>query len=120
MATVVLSSTLTQYARHQMKLDISGKTLFGVLLSMIQKYPNLRQHLFDINGDLTRKMDFYLNEETIISKRWHNIPVKNSDTISIFLAGRNSMNEFSQGQQQLIPERNESRDRLKLVSSRCA
>lgn len=117
MATIVLSSTLTQYARQQSKFEVTGKTLFGVLLNMIQKFPHLRPHLFDIRGDLTRAhFNFYVNEENITTKRWHNIPVKQGDVISILLSGQSQKKRSSEESAVEIPIiRNERRDRLKLV-----
>jgi hypothetical protein len=118
MATVVLSSTLTQYTQQRSQLEISGKTLFGVVLKMIQEYPALRPHLFDINGELTKTMNYYLNEDDIPEKHWQNVPVRRDDVFSILLAGGIKI----RGKQktlcpQIIPMRNESRDRLKLVKA---
>lgn len=88
MAAVILSSILHEYANKQDKLEIKGKTLFAVMIQMIQSYPNLRRQLFDINGELTKSMNFYLNDKNIPEKNWENIPVKASDKISILYAGR--------------------------------
>lgn len=116
MATIILSSTLIQYAKQQGKFEVAGKTLFGVLLNMVQKFPHLRPHLFDIRGDLTRTdFNFYLNEENIITKRWHNIPIKAGDVISILLSGRGQGRKSLEELQVKVPKRNESRDRLKIV-----
>lgn len=120
MTTVVLSSTLTQYTKNQSKLDIAGKTLFAVLINLIQSYPQLRTHLFDVQGELTKNMNFYLNEETITAKYWQNIPIRKDDIISILLAGRSGQPSVEAGNHEHIqqrPPRNDRRDRLRLVYS---
>lgn len=120
MATIVLSSTLTQYAKDRSKLEISGKNLFAVMLNVIQQYPHLRPHLFDINGDLTRNMNFYLNDKGISPKKWQSIQVEAKDVVSILLASRNRVLPV-QGREVrdfIPPIRNSNRDRLHLVSSK--
>lgn len=120
MATLVLSSTLTQYAKNQSRVEIQGKTLFALLINLIQSYPQLRVHLFDIRGDLTKNMNFYLNEETVTAKYWQNIPVQKDDVISILLAsrsGRLPLEADYDRERVHRPPRNDRRDRLKLVHS---
>lgn len=96
MAAVVLSSVLHAYVNQQDKLDIQGKTLFTVMIKMIQTYPSLRRQLFDVNGELTKTMNFYLNDKNIPEKNWENIPVKASDKISILYAGRSKAGKAMQ------------------------
>ena len=121
MTTIVLSSTLTEYTKNQSKIDIAGKTLFAVLINLIQSYPQLRMHLFDIQGELTKNMNFYLNEETITAKYWQNIPIRKDDIISILLASRSGqalLESDRKHQQFQRPPRNDRRDRMKLVYSK--
>ena len=118
MATIILSSTLTQFTENNGKFAITGKTLFGVLLNTIQKYPHLRPYLFDVKGDLTPAMKFYLNEENISTKRWHNLPITNSDVLSILFVGQPQFTKDIDDNIEIsydAPMRNEKRDRVKLA-----
>lgn len=118
MATVVLSATLTEYAKHKSKIQISGSTLFALLINLIQTFPQLRTQLFDIQGELTKKMNFYLNNETVTAKYWQNIPINKRDVVSILLASRTEKISLSHQEKEIPrPPRNDRRDRLKLVYS---
>lgn len=86
MAIIIIPPALLEFTDNKSKIEIAGKTLFSALINLTQKYPNMRPHLFDIQGDLTKQLDFYVNKEVIKVKHWQNIPISDQDVISILLA----------------------------------
>lgn len=94
MATVVLSPVLTPFVENKDKLEVQGKTLFAVLINLIQDYPLLRTLLFDVRGELAKNMNFYLNAETVRNKYWQNIPIKHDDVINILQTGKEKINSM--------------------------
>lgn len=64
MLTIRIPTPLRPYAGGQSSVTVEGETAGAALDNLTQKYPELRQHLFE--GDELRSfVNIYLNEEDI-------------------------------------------------------
>ena len=61
----------------------TASTIEGLLDLLAQRYPGLRERLFDETGTLRRFVNIYLNEEDIRFHQGVETPVKSGDEVSI-------------------------------------
>lgn len=58
---VHLPSMFRAYADGQMFLECNGKTVGDCLKQIVERYPDLKDQLFDANGNLKRVIEIYVN-----------------------------------------------------------
>jgi molybdopterin synthase sulfur carrier subunit len=67
----------------QAKLTVEGATVGGVLHSVDELYPGLKDKLFDDEGNVKRFINVFLNEEEIRTLQGLSTPVAADDKLSI-------------------------------------
>ena len=82
MATVRIPTPLRSYAENQATVTAGGDTAGAVLADLTERYPALRQHLFE--GEQLRSfVNVYLNEEDIRYLEGAETKVAPDDTLMI-------------------------------------
>ena len=82
MATIRIPTPLRPYTENEATVTAGGETAQDVLNDLTQRYPALRQHLFE--GDQLRSfVNVYLNEEDIRYLEGGQTKVEPGDTLMI-------------------------------------
>jgi molybdopterin converting factor small subunit len=82
--TIFIPTPLRAYAGSQDDVEVDADTIAGALESLTQAYPDLRKHLFTVEGKLRAFVNLYWNNEDV-----RYLPAKEatavsaSDTLSI-------------------------------------
>ncbi len=83
MAYVVIPSALRGFTQQQSRLQVAGATVGDVLAHLTQRYPDLRRHLLNEQGQLRKFVNVFIGEEDIRHLQQEATPVADSDEISI-------------------------------------
>ena len=80
---VLLPTALRHLVGNQDAVLLSGKTVAEVMNDLVNKFPELRKHLFNNEGKLRNFVNVYVNDEDVRYMQEENTPVKEGDTVSI-------------------------------------
>ncbi len=80
-----IPTPMRQHTENQAVVDASGATVKVLLDNLSQKYPAIKDRLFD-NGQVRRFVNIYLNDEDIRYLDNMNTAVKDGDEVSIIPA----------------------------------
>lgn len=61
MATVRVPAVMKYYVDNQTEFSISARTVQELIDSVVQKYPSIKFHLLDSNGQLRRHFNIFVN-----------------------------------------------------------
>ena len=61
MPTVRFPAPMKFYVDHQSEFFVAGSTVNELIENVLAKYPALKPHLFDANGDLRRHFNIFVN-----------------------------------------------------------
>ena len=61
MATVRFPALMKFYVDNQSEFIVDGATVSELLDNLLLRYPTLKSHLFDANGDLRRHFNIFVN-----------------------------------------------------------
>ncbi len=86
MAKLIIPTPLRKFTNNQASIETSGETVLGAVTQLTEKYPDLREHLFDEEGKLRSFVRIYLGDEDIKQLDRENTKVSSGDTISIIPA----------------------------------
>ena len=62
---VILPSALKQYAGGQAEADLPGANVAEVLAALVERFPDLRKHIFSDDGRVRKFVNIYVNENDI-------------------------------------------------------
>lgn len=65
MAQIIIPTPLRKYTDNQNKYATSAKTVGEAMEELVGKYPNLKNHLFDGQGQLRSFIKVFVEEEDI-------------------------------------------------------
>ncbi len=82
-ATVYIPTPLRTYTGDQESLEVEGATVAEILENLVQKYQELKKHLFNEDGDLRNFVNVYVNDEDIRYLQREKTSVAENDTVSI-------------------------------------
>ncbi len=83
MTVVRMPAPLRPYAGGLKEIEVTGGTVAMALSDLARRYPDLRTHLFDANGDLRRYVNLFLNEEDIRHLGGVSAPLAEGDRLMI-------------------------------------
>src|SRR5262249_46368167 len=86
MPKIAMPTALRQYAGGEAAVEGQGGTIGEMLASLTARYPDLKKHLYDANGNLRSFVNVYVNDEDIRHQQQENTIVKDGDDISIIPA----------------------------------
>ena len=82
-ATVYIPTPLRPFTDNQESLELEGSTVQEILDDLIEKYGELKKHLFNEDGKLRNFVNIYVNDEDIRYLERENTPISEADSISI-------------------------------------
>jgi len=80
---VLVPAALQQYAGNQDEIEVSAATVNEALISVAEKHPALRKHLFSDQGQLRQFVNVYVGSEDMRTLKGLETPVKDGDELSI-------------------------------------
>ena len=80
---VEIPSALKQYVNNKDNIEVLGNSIEEVFTNMCLEYTDLRQNLFDENGNIRNFINIYLNDNDIRYKDGMKSTIKNGDSIQI-------------------------------------
>lgn len=84
--TVFIPTPLQKLTHNQAQLSFEGSTFAEFLESFEQDCPSMRTYLYNEQGELSRFIKFYVNNEDILCLSGKETPLKDGDEVSIICA----------------------------------
>lgn len=81
--TVHIPTPLRPYAGKEAAIDVPAATVGEALSRLVERHPDLRQHLYGEEGKLRSFVNVYLNDEDVRYLQREATPVKEGDALSI-------------------------------------
>ncbi len=78
-----IPTPLRPYVERQAVVEVEGATVGAALAALVERYGDLRRHLYDGEGRLRRYVNVYRNEEDIRHLEREDTPLSGADSISI-------------------------------------
>jgi len=85
MIKVSIPKILQQAAAIGADLDIDAGNIKGVVDSIVQKYPDACNQLYDSQGNIGKYLRFYRNNEMIDSSSYESLNLDDGDVISLII-----------------------------------
>ena len=88
---VFLPVALRHLTGNQDEVELSGENVGQVINDLVHRFPDLRQHLFNDEGQIRNFVNIYVNDEDVRYLQGDQTPVKEGDVMSIVpsIAGGN-------------------------------
>jgi adenylyltransferase/sulfurtransferase len=74
---------LRSYADGQTEVSLEGGTVGEVMDGLVSRYPTLRPHLFNGDGQLRPFVNLFLNEENVRDLQGMDTPLNDSDRLML-------------------------------------
>jgi adenylyltransferase/sulfurtransferase len=81
MPTLRLPALMKFYVADQVEMPVYGASVAEVLCDLVTRYPSIKTHIFDQNGDLRRHINLFVNEANIKDLAGVNTSVLENDRI---------------------------------------
>ncbi len=92
---VMIPTPLRAFTGKQESVDVAATTVGEALKGLIDKYSDLKKHLYSDDGRLRSFVNVYVNDEDIRYAQKDQTPVRDGDTVSIvpsIAGGRRNLN----------------------------
>ncbi len=86
MAKLIIPTPLRKFTDNQANIETNSNTVIGAIQQLTEKYPDLKEHLFDDNQKLRAFVRVYVGDEDIKSLNQENTKVQPDSVISIIPA----------------------------------
>jgi molybdopterin converting factor small subunit len=83
MAQIVIPTPLKKFTQNQSRIEVSGNTVKEAILHLTEKYPGLKGHLFDQNGEIRSFVRIFVGDDDIHGLDNEDTIVRNQSIISI-------------------------------------
>jgi sulfur-carrier protein adenylyltransferase/sulfurtransferase len=80
---VLLPTALRHLVGNQDEVELSGSNIAELMGGLVQKYPELKKHLFNEEGKLRNFVNVYVNDDDVRYLQEDKTPVKEGDVVSI-------------------------------------
>jgi len=74
------------YVDNQSEFPVSGTTVAEVLSNVIARYPTLKPHMFESNGNLRRHFNIFVNSEHIRELNGLDTVLKEDDKVILMVS----------------------------------
>jgi len=81
MPSIRIPTPLRTYAEGQTEVALEGGTVGEVMDGLVSRYPTLRPHLFNGEGQLRPFVNLFLNENNVKDLQGLNTPLADSDRL---------------------------------------
>lgn len=65
MPTLHIPALMKIYVNNQVEIHLEGSTISEVLSDLTMRYPSIKPHIMDKNGDLRRYINLFINTTNI-------------------------------------------------------
>ncbi|MBK9927861.1 MAG: MoaD/ThiS family protein [Anaerolineales bacterium] len=86
MPMIRVSSVISYYTDKQTHFEVSGTTALEAVQNAVEKYPQLKFHVFDGNGNLRRHISLFVNDVHVKELSGNETPVGEKDIVRILAA----------------------------------
>src|SRR5262250_1568702 len=88
---VLLPTALRHLVGNQDEVELTGRNIAELMSGLVQKYPELKKHIFNEEGRLRNFVNVYVNDDDVRYLQEDKTPVKEGDVVSIVpsIAGGN-------------------------------
>jgi len=80
---IIIPLVLRQYAENRDSVKLSGQNIGELLDNLMQKFPNMKKHLFSEDGQIRNFVNVYVNDAHIRYLENSETQLKEGDVISI-------------------------------------
>jgi len=80
---IIIPLVLRQYAENRDSVNLSGQNIGELLDNLMQKFPNMKKHLFSEDGQIRNFVNVYVNDDDIRYLENSETQLKEGDVISI-------------------------------------
>ncbi|HKJ67473.1 MAG TPA: ubiquitin-like small modifier protein 1, partial [bacterium] len=95
---VEIPTALRQYAQNKDAVQIEGETVGDLLGVLADRYPDLKKHLFDDNGNLRNFINVYVNDDDIRYLDKEATEISENDSLSIIPSVAGGVDTSGNGQ----------------------
>ena len=86
MPTIRVSNVISYYTQKQTHFEVSGATALETVQNAVEKFPQLRFHVFDKDGNLRRHIYLFVNDVNVKDLDGNETKVGEKDIIRILAA----------------------------------
>jgi adenylyltransferase/sulfurtransferase len=83
MAKILIPTALRAFTDGQAEIEVSGNTAGEIIASLAEAHPEIKQHLYDEEGELRSYVNVYIGEEDIRSLGGLDAPVNEKETVTL-------------------------------------
>lgn len=83
MQTLRIPTPLRAYVDGRSEVTVNGRTIAEAMQDLTSRYPDLRPHLFNEEGNLRPFVNLFLNQEDIRSLQGLETPIMDDDRLMI-------------------------------------
>ena len=80
---IIIPAALRQYAENRDSVNLSGQNIGELLDNLMQKFPNMKKHLFSEDGQIRNFVNVYVNDDDIRYLENSQTQLKEVDVISL-------------------------------------
>ncbi|MCH8954470.1 MoaD family protein [candidate division KSB1 bacterium] len=80
---IIIPLVLRQYAENRDSVNLSGQNIGELLDNLMQKFPNMKKHLFSEDGQIRNFVNVYVNDDDIRYLENNETQLKEGDVISL-------------------------------------
>ena len=81
MPTLRIPALMKFYVADQTEVPLQGASIADILSDLVTRYPAIKPHIMDKNGDLRRYVNLFVNEANIKDLNGLNTPVRETDRV---------------------------------------
>jgi adenylyltransferase/sulfurtransferase len=82
-ATLLIPTALRGFADGSAELELEGATAGELISALATKHPEIKEHLYDENGELRSFINVYVGDESIKRLQGLDTPVKDGETVML-------------------------------------
>ena len=86
MPTIRVPNVISYYTEKQTQFEVSGSTALEAVQSAVEKYPALKFHVFDNDGNLRRHIYLFVNDVNVRELNGNETTVGEGDVVRILAA----------------------------------
>ena len=86
MPTIRVSSVISYYTAKQTHFEVHGATVLEAVQNAVEKYPQLKFHVFDKDGNLRRHISLFVNDVHVKELNGNETQVGEGDVVRILAA----------------------------------
>ena len=83
MTTIKIPTPLRPYTDGLKEVHVNGQTVGFIMHDLTENYPDLKNHLFNEDGNLRPYVNIFLNQEEIRMLQGEDTPIRDGDRLMI-------------------------------------